>query len=182
MPNDTHAPDDTLIVIAAIAGAFGVKGEVKIKPFTDDPKTCLTYGPLRDARGKIILTPIRSRSVKNMLAVVTQEVKTREQAEAMKSTKLYIYRSDLPPAGEDEFYYSDLIGLRVETLSGEAAGKIKAVNNYGAGDILEIQNPGSKDWLLPFTKAAVPRVDIEGGRVVIDPPEEVEGDEGRGEG
>ena len=179
----SSAPNtETLIVIAAIAGAFGIKGEVKIKPFTDDPKACLAYGPLRDIKGKIILTPVRSRLVKKSLAVVTDEVKTREQAEAMKSTKLYIYRSELPAPDEDEFYYSDLIGLRVETLSGEMMGKIKAVNNFGAGDLIEIQKPNHKDWLLPFTKLCVPRVDVAGGRIVIDPPEEIEGDADRDKG
>lgn len=168
---------DPLILVAAIAGAFGVKGEVKIKSFTDDPKACLTYGPLLGANGTPVLTVIKSRAVKKSLACTTKEISTREQAEAMKSTKLFVRRSQLPAPDEDEFYYSDLVGLSVETLDGSARGRVKAVHDFGAGDLLEIQTPGEKDWYLPFTKLAVPRVDIAGGRIVIDPPEEIEGDE-----
>lgn len=157
-----------MICIAAIAGAFGVKGEVKIKPFTEDPKACLTYGPLTDEAGKVIITPTRSRSIKKGLAVTCKEVQTREQAEALKSTKLYVPRSALPKPGEDEFYYSDLIGLSVELLDGTPMGKVKTVNDFGSGDILEIKTPGEKDWFHPFTKEAVPRVDIAGGRIIIE--------------
>lgn len=171
--------NDPLILIAAIAGAFGVKGEVKLKSFTQDPKSCLTYGPLLSEAGKPVLTIIKSRTVKNALAVTTKEITTREQAEAMKSTKLFVRRSQLPRPDEDEFYYSDLVGLSVESLDGTQRGRVKAVHDFGAGDLLEIQAPGEKDWLLPFTKLAVPRVDIAGGRIVIDPPEEIEGDEDR---
>ena len=93
-----------LICIAAVAGAFGVKGEVKIKSFTENPKDCLTFGPFLDEDGKVLLTPVRSRSVKKFLAVTCKEVNTREQAEALKSTKLYAQRSALPAPDEDEFY------------------------------------------------------------------------------
>lgn len=159
---------DQLICIAAIAGAFGVKGEVKIKAFTESPKDCLKFGPFLDAAGKVILTPIRSRPVKKMLAVMCEEVKTREQAEALKSTKLYGRRSDLPMPAEDEYYYSDLIGLPVELADGTPKGKVKAVHNYGGGDLLEIKTPSEKDWYHPFTKATVPVVDVKGGRIVIE--------------
>ncbi len=165
-----------MICIAAVAGAFGVKGEVKIKSFTEKPKDCLKFGPFMDASGKVILTPVRSRSVKKFLAVVCEEVKTREQAEAMKSTKLYGYRSALPKPSEDEFYYSDLIGLAVELTDGTPKGKVKAVHDFGSGDLLEIKTPGERDWFHPFTKDAVPVVDIKGGRVVVEviEPDEVE--------
>jgi len=164
-----------MICIAAVAGAFGVKGEVKIKPFTENPKDCLSYGPFMDAQGKIILTPVRSRKAKKFLAVVCREVKTREQAEAMKSTKLYVPRDQLPEPEEDEFYYSDLIGLTVELLDGTPKGKVKAVLNFGGGDLLEIKTPGEKDWFHPFTKEAVPMVDVKGGQVVIEVIEAEEG-------
>ncbi len=171
--------DDPLILVAAIAGAFGVRGEVKLKSFTAEPDACLSYGPLLDAKGAAVLTIIKSRTVKNALAVTAKQVTTREQAEAMKSTKLYVPRSRLPQPEEDEFYLTDLVGLSVEMRDGSPRGRIKAVHDFGAGDLLEIQSPGEKDWLLPFTKLAVPVVDITGGKVVIDPPEEIEGDEDR---
>ena len=157
-----------MICIAAVAGAFGVKGEVKIKPFTENPKDCMTFGPFLDAQGKVILTPVRSRPVKKFLAVVCEEVKTREQAEALKSTKLYAPRTALPEPDEDEFYYSDLIGLAVELTDGTPKGKVKAVHNFGGGDLLEIKTPGENDWFHPFTKESVPVVDVKGGRVVIE--------------
>lgn len=156
-----------LICVAAIAGAFGVKGEVKIRPFTDDPLACLTYGPLLGVDGTVILTPKTSRAVKNALAVFTEEVKTREQAEAMKSTKLYVLRSAFPETEEDDFYVSDLIGLQVKTTDGKNAGKITAVHDFGGGDMLEIKPKDKSSFYHPFTKRAVPKVDIKAGRVII---------------
>ena len=157
-----------MICIAAVAGAFGVKGEVKIKSFTENPKDCLSFGPFLDEDGKTLLTPVRSRSVKKFLAVTCKEVKSREEAEALKSTKLYTYRSALPEPDEDEFYYSDLIGLTVELSDGTAKGIVKAVHDFGAGDILEIRTQGEPDWFHPFTREAVPIVDIKGGRLVVE--------------
>ena len=157
-----------LICIGAIAGAFGVRGEIKIKPFTHDPKAVTTYGPLMDDKGKIILTASKGRVAKNFIIVSAPEVKTREQAEALKSTKLYVPRSALPVPAAEEFYYSDLVGLPVETIDGAPKGKIKAIHDFGGGDILEIQTPGEKDWYHPFTKLAVPVVDINARRVVIE--------------
>jgi len=156
-----------LICVAAIAGAFGVKGEVKIRPFTDDPEACLTYGPLLGADGKVMLTPKSHRAVKKALAVYTEEVKTREQAEAMKSTKLYVLRSAFPEADEDDFYVTDLIGLQVKTTDGKTAGKIVAVHDFGGGDMLEIKPKDASSFYHPFTKAAVPKVDIKAGRVIV---------------
>ena len=170
-----------LVCIAAIAGAFGVKGEVKLKPFTADPMACASYGPLLNQAGETILTPKRPRQVKKFIAVSAAEIKTREQAEALKSTKLYVPREALPEVADDEFYYSDLIGLLVETIEGEPAGRVKAVHDFGGGDILEIQTQGKKDWYHPFTKIAVPHVDIAGKKIIIDiiEPDEIE-EEGRG--
>lgn len=157
-----------LVCIGAIAGAFGVRGEVKIKPFTADPMACANYGPLLDAKGEVILTPVRPRLAKKFIAVTAKEVTSREQAESLKSTKLYVLRAALPETDEDEFYYTDLIGLSVETIGGEDMGRIKAVHDFGGGDLLEIQTPGQKDWYHPFTKLAVPHVDIKDGKVTID--------------
>jgi len=160
--------DDKLICVAAIAGAFGVRGEVKIKSFTAEPESCLTYGPLMDENGKVILTPVKSRPVKNALAVTCEEIKTPEQADALKSTKLYVPRSVFPDLDEDDFYHSDLIGLDVKTTNGKRAGKIIAVHDFGAGDMLEIKPKDGTSFYHPFTKAGVPKVDIGAGRVVIE--------------
>ena len=153
--------------MAAIAGAFGVKGEVKLKSFTDVPENCLSYGPLLSEAGQVILTPSSHRLVKGAVAVICPEVKTREEAEALKSTKLYVPRSNLPAPEEDEYYAADLIGLDVKSTDGKRIGKIIAVENFGAGDLLEIKPKDSASFYHPFTLAATPKVDMKAGRVVI---------------
>ena len=158
-----------MICVAAIAGAVGVKGEVKLKSFTDVPEDCLTYGPLMDVAGTVILTPSKWHKSGKFLAVRASEVTSREQAISLKSTKLYVNAANLPEPDEDEFYYRDLVGLRAETEDGEVAGKITAVHDYGAGDMLEIKPKDGKSYYHPFTKAATPRVDIKAGLVVIVP-------------
>jgi len=156
-----------LVCVAAIAGAFGVRGEVRVRPFTDDPMACLSYGPLLDETCKIILTPISFRPVKNALAVTVKEVKTREEAEALKSTKLYVPRAAFPATQADDFYVSDLVGLAVKTTDGKTAGKVIAVHDFGGGDMLEIKPKQGPSFYHPFTKIAVPKVDIAKGRVII---------------
>ncbi len=163
-----------LVCVGAIAGAFGVRGEVKIKPFTADAMACVSYGALLDQAGHVVITPKQPRLVKKFIAVTAKEVETREQAEALKSVKLYVPRSSLPETDEDEFYYTDLIGLSVETVTGEDMGRVKAVHDFGGGDILEISTPGQKDWYHPFTKLAVPFIDVASKRLTI---EIVEADE-----
>ena len=163
--NDTS----DMICVAAIAGAVGVKGEVKLKSFTDVPEDCLTYGPLMDAAGLVILTPIKWHKSGKFLAVRAPEVSSREQAISLKSTKLYVSAANLPEPDEDEFYYRDLVGLRVETEDGAPAGKVTAVHEYGAGDMVEIKPVDGKSYYHPFTKLAVPRVDVKAGFIVIVP-------------
>ena len=156
-----------LICVAAIAGAFGVKGEVKLKSFTDLPENCVSYGPLLSDAGQVILTPHSHRLVKGAVAIKCPEVTTREQAESLKSTKLYVPRENFPPPEEDEYYASDLIGLEVKSTDGKRIGKIIAVEDFGAGDLLEIKPKEGKSFYHPFTLAATPKVDIKAGRVVI---------------
>jgi len=215
---------NSLICVAVCTGAFGVRGEIKVKSFTGEAKDCFAYGPLRDEEGNIFLTITAHRSVKTAFAVFADEIKTREQAQALSGTKLYVYRTDMPQPDEDEFYFEDLIGCEVKTTDGKRMGKIIAVHNYGAGDLLEIKqeakrsaattgknnqeakrsaattgknnqeakrsaattgknnqeakrsaattgkNKATKDtptFYHPFTKIAVPKVDIKAGRVVI---------------
>lgn len=174
----TQSSPSNLICIAAIAGAFGVKGEVKLKPFTENPMDCVTYGPLLTADGTICLTPQKSRLVKDAVAVFAQEVKSREAAEALKSIKLYVSRDALPKTDEDDFYHADLLGLEVKSASGQRMGTITGVHDFGAGDMLEIKPPKGADkpasFYHPFTKAAVPKVDILSGRVIIVPQTDTE--------
>ena len=165
----TNNNTSDMICVAAIAGAFGVKGEVKLKSFTHVAEDCLTYGPLLGEGGDVVLTPSASRTVGKFIAVKAAEVTTREQAEALKSTKLYVPAANLPEADEDEFYYRDLVGLQVKTVSGQNGGKVVAVHEFGAGDMLEIKPKDAKSYYHPFTKEAVPKVDIKAGRVIIVP-------------
>lgn len=165
-----------LICVAAIAGAFGVKGEVKLRPFTATSEDCVKYGPLYNERGDIILTPKSHRLITKGVAVIAHEVKSREEAEALKSTKLYVPRDLLPETEEDEFYLTDLIGLDVKSTDGKRMGKVMAVHNFGAGDILEIKPKESASFYHPFTKLAVPKLDLNAKRAIIHitEPDEVE--------
>jgi len=158
---------DKLICVATIAGAFGVKGEVKLKSFTDNPEDCAKYGPLYNEAGQVILTPQSHRMVKKAIAIKATEIKTREAAEALKSTKLYVRRSVLPDTEEDEFYFTDLVGLEVKSTDGKRVGTVSAVHEFGAGDMLEIKPKDSASFFHPFTKLAVPKVDIKAGRIII---------------
>lgn len=174
----TKVPTDNLICVAAIAGAFGVKGEVKLKPFTEAPENCVSYGPLMDEKGKVVLTPKKHRLLKNFLAVSAPEVKTPEEADALKLVKLFVPRDELPSAEEDDFYYSDLMGLDVKSNDGKRIGTVIGVHEFGAGDMLEIRpHPDKKtkktaaSFFHPFTKAATPKVDISARRLIIVPQE-----------
>lgn len=159
-----------LVVIGAIAGAHGVKGQAKVRAFGDPDALC-AYGPFLDADGKPILTPKSGRHSGGETVIVTfAETVTREQLIAMKGTLLHAPRSALPEPDEDEFYHADLIGLPVETPGGERLGRIKAVHDFGAGDVLELSGPDGAVFIA-FTKEVVPVVDIKAGRVIADPPE-----------
>lgn len=171
---------DTLIVIGALAGAHGVQGEAKVRAF-GDPDAIASYGPFLDETGKTILTPKKARHSGGETVIVRfEETVTREQLLAMKGTLLYVPRAALPDTEEDEFYYSDLLGLAVENLDGEPLGQVKAVQDFGAGDLLEIQPPEGASFYLPFTREAVPHVDLKARKLVANPPEVEEEEEGEG--
>lgn len=160
-----------MVLVGAIAGAFGVKGELRLRAFTEKCEGVISYGPLYGEDGKVLLKPKTWRALKDGVAVVTPEVKTREQAEAMKGQRLFVPRANLPATAEDEFYVVDLLGSRAEALDGAVLGDIVAVWNFGAGDILEYRPPnGGPNVRVVFTKETVPHVDLAAKRVVIDPP------------
>lgn len=164
-----------LIQVGRVAGAFGVRGEVRITSFTGDPLALVDYKTLQREDGSPALTLTAGRAVKGGVIVRAKEVETREQAEALRGLKLFISRDRLPEPEEDEFYVTDLIGLAVETAEGEALGRVKSVQDFGAGDLLEITPAeGGATWYLPFTRAAVPEVRLADGVVVAVKPDEVE--------
>ena len=161
-----------LILVGRVAGAFGVRGEVRITSFTAEASALLDYRDLKREDGAPALTLTSGRPAKGGLVVRAKEVETREQAEALRGLRLYIPRQALPEPEEDEFYVTDLIGLAVETPDGEPLGRVKDVRDFGAGDLLEIQPPDGASWWLPFTREAVPEVRIGEGKIIaVRPPE-----------
>lgn len=160
------------ICVGAIAGAFGVRGEVRLKSFTAEAEAIAGYSPLATEDGSRTFTVTLTRVIKNGLAARLSGIETKEQADEMKGVKLFVPRDRLPEPEEDEFYHADLIGLEVRDTGGTLLGRVKSVQNHGAGDLLELHGPALKNTvLLPFTKEIVPTVDIASGRLVVDPPE-----------
>ena len=160
------------VCVGAIAGAFGVHGEVRLKSFTADPMAIEDYAPLTTEDGSRSFEVEISREIKNGFAARLTGIETKEEADALKGTRLFAPRDRLPNLPDDEFYHADLIGLDVFDTGGAPLGKVRAVHNHGASDLLELQVPGlSRTVLLPFTQAAVPTVDLTAGRIVADPPE-----------
>lgn len=160
------------VCVGAIAGSFGVKGEVRLKSFCSEPAALAGYGPLYTEDGARKFTVKLTRPVAGGLGARLSGVATKEEADALRGTGLYVDRTRLPALGNDEFYHADLIGLEVRDTGGAALGRVQAVHNHGAGDLLEITGPGLKDaLLLPFTRAVVPTVDLTLGRIVVDLPD-----------
>lgn len=159
------------ICVGAIMGAFGTRGEVRLKSFCAEPADIGTYGTLVSEDGSRSFEVTIDRPVKGGFAARIKGVRYRDEAEALRGTRLFVARAALPGLPDDEFYHSDLIGLTVVDTGGAEIGRVKAVQDYGAGDILEIQRRGGKDVLLPFTAEVVPTVDLAAGRLVVDLPE-----------
>lgn len=165
---------DDLVCIGAIAGAFGVAGEVRLKSFCAEPTDIAAYGPLLTEDGREFSVTL-TRPVSGGLGARLRGITTKEQADALRGTSLYVPRNRLPSLPDDEFYHADLIGLPAYDTGGELIGKVTAVYNHGAGDILEISTNRHKSaLLLPFTAAIVPNVDLASGRIVVDLPDESE--------
>jgi 16S rRNA processing protein RimM len=162
---------DKLVCVGAIAGAFGVRGEARIKSFCAEPEAIASYGPLATEDGAREFTLRITRAVKGGFAARLSGVTTREAAQALKGTRLYADRARLPSLPDDEFYHADLIGLTVLDTGGVEIGRVRAIHDHGAGDMLEVTGPGGQMVLIPFTRAAVPTVDLAAGRIVADPPE-----------
>ncbi|MCR8550848.1 ribosome maturation factor RimM [Salipiger sp. P9] len=160
------------ICVGAISGAFGVHGEVRLKSFTSDPEAIADYAPLTTEDGSRSFEVQITRAVKGGFAARLSDVRSKEDADALRGVRLYAPRDRLPALPDDEFYHTDLIGLPVYDTGGAELGRVKTVLNHGASDLLELHLPGqSKTVLLPFTRAAVPTVDLAAGRIVADPPD-----------
>ncbi len=160
------------ICVGAIAGSFGVQGEVRLKSFCADPAAIAAYGPLFTEDGTQSYTIKLTRAVSGGLGARIAGVATKEQADALRGVSLYVDRAKLPHLPDDEFYHTDLIGLAAHDTGGALIGTVQAVHNHGAGDLLEIVGAGLKTaLLLPFTQAVVPTVDLAAKRIIVDLPE-----------
>jgi 16S rRNA processing protein RimM len=165
------------ICVARIGAAHGIRGAVKLWTFTQDPLAVKAYGPLQTKDGARRFEVTHAREAKGHLVATLKGITTREAAERLNGVELYVARDKLPAAGQGEYYHADLIGLAAVTASDQPLGRVTAIHNFGAGDIIEIAPARGASLLLPFSNAVVPSVDLARGRVVIELPNEIEGDD-----
>jgi 16S rRNA processing protein RimM len=165
------------ICVARIGAAHGVRGAVKLWTFTEDQLAVKAYGPLFTKDGARQFEVATAREAKGHLVATLKGIATREEAERLNGVELYIAREKLPATDEDEYYHADLIGLAAVSPADQPLGRVVAIHNFGAGDIIEIAPITGATMLLPFTHAVVPTVDLAGGRVVIELPGEIAGDD-----
>jgi 16S rRNA processing protein RimM len=169
------------VCVARIGAAHGVRGAVKLWTFTEDPFAVKVYGPLSTKDGTRRFEIEHAREAKDHLVATFKGVATRDEAERLNGIELYVPREKLPATEDDEYYHADLIGLAAVTTAGDALGRVVAIHNFGAGDIIEIAPSSGPTMLLSFTNSVVPTVDLAEGRVVIELPREIEGDKPAGE-
>ncbi|VAW10072.1 16S rRNA processing protein RimM [hydrothermal vent metagenome] len=158
------------VCLGRITGVHGVRGLLTVRPYTEVAEDIAAYGPVHTASGRRLELKVKSAK-KAGLIVTASGVLTREDAEALRGQEFFAARDRLPETGEDEWYRSDLVGLAAISADGEALGTVVGVENFGAGDLLEIAPPTGPTIYLPFTSEVVPRVDVAGGQVVVAPPE-----------
>ena len=157
------------LCVGIITGAQGVRGAVRIKSFTAVPEDVAAYGPVADEAGQreFALRPVGR--AKGVVIATIAGVADRDAAERLKGVRLYVARDKLPAPGDEEYYHADLIGLAAVLRDGTPLGRVRAVHEYGAGDSLEVVSESGVTVMVPFTRAAVPEVDLAAGRLVIEP-------------
>ena len=162
------------VLLAAVIGAHGLKGEVKVKTFTTAPEVLRAYGPLHAKDGRRFTIAALRPSADSEAVVTFAEVKDRTASEALKGLELFVAREKLPEAGAGEFYHTDLVGLEAIDKDGRRIGKVLAIQNYGAGDVVVITADSGDEILLAFTKDNVPEIDIKNGRLTVAVPDEID--------
>ena len=167
------------ICVARIGAAHGVRGAVKLWTFTEDPLAVTRYSPLLTKDGARRFEVTHARQGNGHLVATLKGVATREDAERLNGLELYVARENLPATDDNEYYHADLIGLAAVTTADEPLGRVLAIHNFGAGDIIEIARPHGPTLLLPFTNAVVPSVDLAAGLVIIELPNEIDGEDAR---
>jgi len=170
--DDPGSVPGSLILMGRIGAAHGVRGEVRIQSFTEDPMTLVDYSPLATNKPGLTVSILSARTTTNVLVARLEGVNDRNAAEKLNGVELFVDRALLPATeDEDDFYHADLIGLHARLADGSEIGVVAAVPNFGAGDLLEIRDPRSGDtYLYPFTKAVVPEVRIADRYLIIEPP------------
>jgi len=170
MTSKSGKSDGEMVCVGVVTGPHGVRGLVRVKSFTQTPKAVTAYGVVTNEAGTVSynLTYV-GQAPKGQVRVKLEGVEDRDAAEALKGTKFFVSRDALPEPKEDEFYHADLIGLEVRLPDGEVLGSVRAVFDFGAGDMLEIEHPNKGVLLAPFTKAAVPRVELAEGWLLVEP-------------
>jgi 16S rRNA processing protein RimM len=158
------------VCVGVVTGAHGVRGAVRLKSFTAEPEDVARYGPLEDERGERRFALRIVGNAKGVLIAAISGIEDRDRAEALRGSRLYLPRSALPPPEEEEYYYTDLIGLDAMLVDGTSLGTVRAVHDFGAGDTLEIARAKGAPVMVPFTRAVVPVIDLDLGRLVVDPP------------
>lgn len=162
------------ILLGAVIGAHGLKGEVKVKAFTETPDRLGSYGPLHAKDGRAFVVEDARATASDIAVVRFKGIADRNSSESLKGLELFVAREALPETEAEEFYHADLVGLRAEDEEGRLIGHVRGVHNFGAGDVLDIAKPDGSEALLPFTRAFAPVVDVKAGRIVIAEPEEVD--------
>ena len=155
------------VCLGIIVGARGIKGDVKVKAFTDQPENVAAYGPVETDDGERFTLTVTGQA-KGVVVVRIEGVTDRDGVEALKGQQLYVDRSRLPETeDEDEYYHADLVGLAVVDETDTECGTVIALYDFGAGDVIDIRRPAGHTLLLPFTVEAVPKVDVSAGRIVV---------------
>ncbi|MBV8120329.1 MAG: ribosome maturation factor RimM [Alphaproteobacteria bacterium] len=160
-----------MVCVGVVTGPHGVTGAVRIKSFTARPEDVAAYGPLGNQSGTRWLELRLLGAAKGVVIGRFSGVDDRNRAEALRGLRLYLPRAVLPPPEEDEYYHADLMGLEAVLMDGTRLGRVRAIHDFGAGDTIEIERQGAAPIIVPFTRAVVPLIDLESGRIVIDPPQ-----------
>ena len=161
---------EALVCVAEIAAAHGLQGALRLRCFTEDPLSVAAYGPVHDADGRSLFRLRVVAPTRGGVIATAQGVERREAAEALRGTRLYVPRRRLPEPAEEEFYHADLVGLEAVDPAGTVCGRVVAIYNFGAGDVVEIAAEDGRTTMAPFTREVVPAIDLAGRRITVDLP------------
>lgn len=167
-----RAPEP-LVCVAVVAAAHGVRGALRLRCFTERPESVASYGPVYDANGRQLFRLEVTGAARDGVIVRADGVHDRTAAERLRGLRLHVPRAALPETDADEFYVEDLVGLPAIGPDGALIGRIAAVSNFGAGDVVELEAGDGARLTLPFTRAFFPEIDLSGRHVVCHPPAEV---------